>query len=285
MEPWVVAAVKRFLTRRAEGLQLLALDWFGGEPLLAMDILEEIQKHALALSNERPKLRLRSSLATNGSLLDQHMFARLIHCGVHRFQIAVDGPPETHNERRVTAGGNGTFDLIWSNLQSAQQTKETFKIIVRLQVADDPPESVEKFLNMYAFRFADDERFVLAVVPLSCFSPSATFSVDTRHAVQTAKTVRRTAETLGIRLCERRWGPIICHAARANAFLVHSDGALGKCPVALERPENHVGNLLKDGRVEIDDVKMNQWTRGLASGDETELRCPMIGYADVLASE
>ena len=39
MEPRVVTGVKRFLSKRAPKLDLLRIDWFGGEPLLARPIV------------------------------------------------------------------------------------------------------------------------------------------------------------------------------------------------------------------------------------------------------
>ena len=50
--------------------------------------------------------------------------------------------------------------------------------------------------------------------------------------------------------------------------------------VVLSHPENRVGRLREDGRVELDNTKMAQWMRGIWSGDEGELECPMHGYVD-----
>ncbi len=50
--------------------------------------------------------------------------------------------------------------------------------------------------------------------------------------------------------------------------------------MALEHPQNQVGRIHADGRVELEDAKMLQWMRGLWSGNPEELECPMKGYAD-----
>ncbi|HET9252968.1 MAG TPA: radical SAM protein, partial [Candidatus Eisenbacteria bacterium] len=46
MEPWVAEGVKRLLERRMPGLDVLELSWFGGEPLLAKDIIEDVLDYA-----------------------------------------------------------------------------------------------------------------------------------------------------------------------------------------------------------------------------------------------
>ena len=50
MEPWVVSGVKGLVARRAPGLRNLFLSWFGGEPLLAPDIIEDVMAHVRELA-------------------------------------------------------------------------------------------------------------------------------------------------------------------------------------------------------------------------------------------
>ena len=49
MDQEVIHGVKRYLSRRVAELDALTLSWFGGEPLLARDIVEDILLHAQAL--------------------------------------------------------------------------------------------------------------------------------------------------------------------------------------------------------------------------------------------
>src|SRR5215210_7733029 len=65
----MVNGVKSLLARRIANLDLLSLSWFGGEPLLAWPIVEEVQSFALELVRDHPRVRLSSNLTTNGSLL------------------------------------------------------------------------------------------------------------------------------------------------------------------------------------------------------------------------
>src|SRR5262245_21364506 len=69
MEPWVVRGVRNILTYRATELETLVLSWFGGEPLLARDIVEEIMLHVRSLAHANPRLQLASDITTNAYLL------------------------------------------------------------------------------------------------------------------------------------------------------------------------------------------------------------------------
>lgn len=280
MKGWVVSAVKRLLNRRNLDLEWLVLDWFGGEPLLAMNIVEEIQNHVLGLLRSRPNLVLQSAMTTNAFLLDHDRLTRLLDLGIDEFSIALDGPKELHDNTRVTSQGSGTFDRIWANLLAARQLDQTFKIVVRLQIGQGSAEFVPDFFNIYREELKGDERFELAIVPLRNFHPALGEPVVSKRHREIVSAARKRAESMGLAVCSSPNELSVCHAARANTFIVRPNGALCKCPVALDHPQNRVGTLLEDGRVKIDDQKMSRWMRGLESGDETELSCPMIGLAD-----
>ena len=136
MKDWVVTAIKRFLERRADGLRQLALDWFGGEPLLTGH-RGGCPGARLGPLPQRPHLNLRSSMTTNAFLLDTDKLTYLLQHGVREFHIALDGARQIHDKRRVTARGDGTFDRIWANLLAARRLEDNFEIAVRLQIGDE----------------------------------------------------------------------------------------------------------------------------------------------------
>jgi uncharacterized protein len=272
MKPDVVAGIKRLLERRAPELDRLAIAWFGGEPLLAADVVEEVQQWVRHLARRYAPLRLRGSMTTNGYLLRPTLFSRLVELGVRHYQIAFDGLRETHDRKRVRIGGQGSFDRIWSNLEAARESAGSYEITVRLQIDRESLGSVGAFTRLFERSFGDDSRFRLAKAPL----------VDCQRSGDGS--FLRDAELASVleesRAALDRPGPYVCYAARPDSLLVRSNGELGKCTVALSSPENRVGRINPDGTVEMDPAKMQLWMRGLWSRDERELACPKAGYAD-----
>jgi uncharacterized protein len=67
----------------------------------------------------------------------------------------------------------------------------------------------------------------------------------------------------------------ICYAAKLNCFAVRANGGINKCTVALEEDANNVGLLRNDGSMLIRREKLLNWARGLESGNEQELLCPL----------
>jgi uncharacterized protein len=168
MSPAVVHGLERFLTRRAAGLQRLSIDWYGGEPLLAADVVLEVQGHVQELLHRHPGITVHSSMTTNGALLDRDMLSRLGELGVRSFKIALDGSREQHDTTRVTKRGDGTFDRIWANLEACRESPEKFEIEVRCQLHRRNRDAVHKLTDQFAATFGDDARFSLVFAALSC---------------------------------------------------------------------------------------------------------------------
>ena len=283
MEPWVVRGVKGLLTRRAEGLETLSLSWFGGEPLLARDLIEDIMLHVAGLRALNPGLMLHSSATTNGSLLTRPVFEQLLALGVNSYQISFDGPPQSHDRKRVTAGGKGTFQRIWDNLKAVREVPGEFTITIRVHVDEENLEAIPEFLDLVAETFGCSPKFPVFIRGLSRLGGpnDATLRIFGRNeGTQVYEKLRNFARSRGLPLIEPGEDAVICYAAKGNSFVVRANGRLNKCTVALEHPNNQVGHIREDGTVEIVAPKARLWMRGLQSGSPEELRCPMRGYAD-----
>ncbi len=284
MRPEVLQGLKRLLRRRAAGLQLLELSWFGGEPLLAPDIVLDVMEHLRGLRASHPSLVVDSDITTNAWFLTPALAARLLGLGVSTYQVSLDGPPAWHDRKRVLPGGRGTFDRIWGNLCRMRERDDPFRVVLRVHLDRENVHAMPVLLDMIAAEFADDARFELFARPISRLGGPRDGSLPTFESAEEERAaverVRALAVARGIRLRARAPGPSICYAARGNSFLVRADGSLNKCTIALEHPGNQVGWLRPDGTVEIDAARVEPWVRGLFSGDEDELRCPMRGLAD-----
>ena len=279
MEGWVVRGVKNFLSRRAEDLAALNLSWFGGEPLLARDIMEDILLHAHALLRRHPGIRFTSDITTNAYFLSRPEFERLLDLGVTRYQISFDGPREWHDRKRVLADGRGTFDRVWRNLVGMRDVRREFEVIVRLHVDADNVEALPRFVRGFNASFGEDPRFVLFTRKLARLGGPN----DDLLRVLTADQASRMSSDPDACVEEHRTlehSAPICYAAQANSYLVRANGRLNKCTVALEHPANQVGWIAEDGRLAVEAPMVRNWMRGMWSGDRGELECPMHGLAD-----
>ena len=278
----VVRGLERLLELRAPSLEHLTISWFGGEPLLERDLVLGLLEHVAGLRAIHPRLAFESDITTNAWHLDRPLFERMLALGVTVWQISFDGPKEIHDLRRKRADGRGTFDRIWSNVRALRDAKGGFEIRLRVHVDRENREHLPRFLDQCREMFGDDPRFRMFLRPLSRLGGpnDASIAILADEEAGALACARAQAEERGLRLLAPELEGEICHAAWGNSFVVRADGRLSKCTVALAHPRNDIGRLKEDGTLEIDAPKTRPWLRGLVSGRELELLCPMIGLAD-----
>lgn len=110
----VISLAERLMEVNAA--KALKVTWFGGEPLLASEVIESLSGRLITLADERGAA-YDASIITNGYLLDQDMVDRLARCKVNAVQITLDGLGAIHDSTRHLSGGGPTFERIVRNLR------------------------------------------------------------------------------------------------------------------------------------------------------------------------
>lgn len=120
----VVALAERMLD--ASRTKDLDIAWFGGEPLLAPDVIEALSTRLMALVEERGGTYT-ASIITNGYLLTRENLAILKAAKVSSAQVTIDGIGAHHDATRHLANGGPTFERIVSNLRESLPFKVTIR--------------------------------------------------------------------------------------------------------------------------------------------------------------
>jgi len=136
----------------------LAITWFGGEPLLAADVIESLSQRLMALADERG-FTYAAVIVTNGYLLTQDVTNMLARCGVGCAQVTLDGIGPTHDATRRLVGGGPTFERIVHNLRDV---RIPFRVNVRHNVHEgnlDQMDALEKLVGRLAHESGNDLRY------------------------------------------------------------------------------------------------------------------------------
>lgn len=279
MQPDVVSGVKHLLARRAPELHTLVLSWFGGEPLLAHEILVDISAHARALADTFG-IAYQGNITTNGYLLDRAMLRRLVDVGVSQFQISLDGAGEQHDRTRKKASGAGTFDRIWANVLGIRNSDRAVEVVLRVHISPENRTSIDTLIDLINQELQHDERFTIYFKTLAHLGGP----VDNSFPIYTDDEGPSVAQEVASRLANPAQAykapldePYVCYASKPNSLMIRANGTIGKCTVALDDPRNHIGRLQPDGSLDIVQEKVGPWVRGFASLDELELGCPYQG--------
>ncbi|MEU3555803.1 radical SAM protein [Streptomyces fragilis] len=123
MRPEIVQGVKNLLSRRMAELEQLNISWFGGEPLLARTIVEDISSCAVEAVAEAPQVQYSADVTTNGYHLDLATAETWEQLGIRSYQISLDGPEALHDTTRRRANGQGSFQRIWGNLLALRRSR------------------------------------------------------------------------------------------------------------------------------------------------------------------
>ena len=134
----VIALAERMFD--AAGTKNLSVTWFGGEPLLAPDIIESLSLRLIELVQKRGGKYV-ASIITNGYLLTKENIEMLDRMQVKNCQVTIDGLGDTHNATRHLAGGGPTFDKIVDNLKNH---KIPFMVDIRHNVHEDNQSEIEE---------------------------------------------------------------------------------------------------------------------------------------------
>lgn len=269
--------LKKYVQHKAVALKDLSISWFGGEPLLAADVIEELSNSFIDTARQF-NINYSAEIATNGYLLNQEMFEQLLDWQIKRFMVTIDGPEEIHNNRRFLRGGGKTFTKIIENLQNITKIPGDFEIHLRVNFDDSNLSEMHNLIKILSEYFAADKRFQVYFRPVGrwgsenddilpiCDSHTADTKVwelselSLEHGLNISSYIESVLTPFGA----------VCYAAKPNALVVSSDAKLFKCTLAFDDEINQIGKINENGTADIDYDRLAFW---VTSGEETDEVC------------
>lgn len=232
----------------AEKKTNINIGWYGGEPLLAFDIISDLSEKMIDICKKN-NVRYFSSMISNGYLLTNSIIKKLEKYDIKTIQITLDGPPELHNKRRVLIGSKeGTFDKILENIKKLKNNN--IKLDIRVNVNKEC--SIEKLMQLVTILkknglkddFYISQEFdsnTRACLNENCLSNKAfgEFSLN----------FYKKLHDLGITsLAKKIYFPRylfnFCGATKFNSLIIDPEGYQYKCYMDIGLPEEAIGNIL-----------------------------------------
>lgn len=109
-------AIVKLLESQKETLNRFNVTWYGGEPLLAFDVIEKLSERFISICNSN-NITYDAGIITNGYLLTNEKAKRMKGLKINSIQVTIDGPEDIHDERRYLKGKKPTFQKIINNLK------------------------------------------------------------------------------------------------------------------------------------------------------------------------
>ena len=261
-------ALLKYILQETNKATKLIISWFGGEPLVAVDIVYFIMRNIVKMCNKR-NIQLTSDMTTNAYNLDAATFNKLYALNVFRYQITLDGLEQHHNIQRVLNGGEGTFNRIIDNLLYIKDNQNKYKyayITIRANISKDFLANLNEFISFYRDTFGNDSRFNLELTPINdvrgcdlkemknMFNTSDLYSTINRMGLYSDKSINLSNVL-------RAFTPsnALCHSSRKNTYVIGYDLSIYKCTEHFEMPENKIGMIDKHGNSIINGDLNRKW--------------------------
>lgn len=116
---------------KEEKIKSYVLSWFGGEPLMQPDMIEDISSY-LKQFCENEGIEYSSAITTNGALLSRNVILMLKRMKVNYYQIAIDGEAQEHNKIKKDKINASSFDLILGNIANLLALNENANVTLRI---------------------------------------------------------------------------------------------------------------------------------------------------------
>ena len=138
-----------FLFEHSGESRLLSIIFFGGEPLLNVNVLKHTVDYARQLASSAHK-EIGFSITTNGTLLSGNTLDFLVSNDIG-ISVSIDGQPATHDTRRQFQNGQGSYYTIENNLKEYNKKAGIGRFSIRGTIArrdTDYVQTVEHLMRL-----------------------------------------------------------------------------------------------------------------------------------------
>lgn len=252
-----------FVESQVENLKNFSVSWYGGEPLLAKNIIYNLSESFIDICKKN-NIEYNAFMISNGSLLDDETIEKLIQYRVNGIQITIDGPPDVHNSRRINKKGTGTFDLIIDNINKLLDTNK-INVVLRINVDKNNNTDVESLIKILSERlhskniritFGQVSAYTEAckAIESSCYN-NGEFAIELLKYYETLWKYG-FSESNPFPYPESKVN--YCCAELTNSFVVDHEGYLYKCWNEVGNIKSAVGNV-NNGIYDVSNYKNGQW--------------------------
>ncbi len=253
----VIEAIYKRIAEEAALKHNISITWYGGEPLLAKDIIEKMSNKIIAIC-DKAGVNYASGMTTNGYLVDKDTIELLKKAKVNHVQVSIDGPPDIHNaRRRLRDHSINTFDKIIENVKLILDND--INVNIRINIDKSNKDRLEELLKILADNHLQKCSISLGQVKdytVVCSSIAHTCLSGREYAEESLKD-QKILLKYGFNAKTFPYYPgtksNYCCADTISSFVVDPKGNLYKCWNDTGDVERSVGNI-KDDKIKYNKI-------------------------------
>jgi uncharacterized protein len=244
-----------FVEREIHKFKVFNMTWWGGEPLLRMDLIQSLSTKLLEVC-ARHGLEYNAFTSTNATLITDKVAEELLACKFVKFQVSLDGPEIVHNAHRPQRNNRGSFDLVVRGINALYNAfgAKPELINLRIHVSKLTPVQVESWYPTF-----DKLEAARACLALHFTPVHETFRFAFRESLSDEEfkvrflPVMEEARRRGFLLLEDRLLTkdtlLYCGAIPDASWFVLPGGFVTRCNDTFNNPKDFCGKIEADGRL------------------------------------
>ncbi len=234
----------QFVKQYVSTIKTLSVTWYGGEPLLAIDIIEKLSNVFMELCAEN-KIEYSASMVTNGYLLTPENVEKLHRMKVTGIQVTLDGDAQDHDKRRFLKGGHPTFGRIIDNL-CASKDHLPERVSIRINADRHNIDRVDNVVKILREKGLEGK-----VYPYLAMVENSNDAYNDNSCLHTNEFSQHVFEFItrnGLNIVARIPKQLACYcgADACSSYVIGADGRIYKCWGEIGIDACSIGSL-KDG--------------------------------------
>lgn len=253
-------AIIDFINRQIKFLKHIDITWFGGEPCLAIEVIENLSKRILKIADLN-SVEYTATMVTNGyyiantpNIVDRFKEMKISSC-----QITLDGSPLEHNTRRLSKKeGEDTFEYAIKAIETLNQNDIT--VDVRINVDSNNTDSVQELLDILKNKNLKHLNYYLGhLIPYTegCSDLLVT-GLSKKEFADCHKCTYEYFERNGFKMGLDGFYPYFarpCIANRVDSLVIDPMGNIYKCRTELGNLSKSCGNITRVNEQTLTELK------------------------------
>lgn len=268
-------SIIEYVKKNITGHEILYVDWFGGEPLLKLKVIERLTNELMNIARQN-KCEYHGRITTNGYILTKSVAKLLNRCGISVIQVTLDGPAEIHDKRRLLKSGRGTFNTILKNVINSADLFEDFYLRINID-KNNSGRIIELLDILKPIKGKIALAFRPATSPEAPGKPNDFSLPPAEYRALQAKLISISRDKgfrnqIGYTLP----GTSFCSAYQKNAVMVDPYGDVHLCPVCVGRRKDRYGMLNYEGNITNISGIQSDWHSYNPMDDPECVECPAL---------
>lgn len=234
-------AIISFINSHLESREL-HLNWYGGEPLLAINTIESILNK---ISNETTLKFTKHNLITNGYFINDKVINLFKKYPLNTIQITLDGKRERHDTIRKTKGEVPTYDKITGNIDRLLKEFANTQVHIRINIEKNNMDDYSKVAKELKDRWEGKNIIIYPGFLRIDNEQKTAYSCDCLDKEDIAEFMFDAAKKkiIDIQLYPQIFSAKTCAATRQCSYIIGPEGEVYKCWNDVSDPQKVIGNI------------------------------------------